>query len=381
LKVLEINDVHHFLELKDEWNRVLARSKDNNIFLTWEYLSTFWKHFGKKARLRILLCINHKEEIISIAPLRQSRYDIVGPFGYNVIEPLGYRGLMPEGGDYTGLILGEKEAECFKLFLNYLIEHDNWDFIYLYDIPATSAIPDIIYKTSEPITKFEITNGAICPYISLPNSIEILISRLSKNLRQNLRKYQRRLKRDFIKVEFKSYEEYGSVNDAMTIFFDLHQRRWKLKGMPGVFSTQEVRNFYIDVARLFAKNGWLALYFLTVNDEPIGATYSVVYNHKAYFCLGGFDPSYSKYSIGHLLHLKTMEICIAKKIKEYDFLKGGEPYKFVWTKHYRRNINIKFVNNKITSKLYHQGIKTIKQIKIDKTLETLSIFNQKRRKH
>jgi hypothetical protein len=122
----EINETNQFLELGHEWNKVLERSRDINIFLAWEYLSTYWRHFGKEKNLRIL-CIEDKNEIIAIAPLRQSRFGFASPLGYEVIEPLGYRGLMPERADYTGLILAEREAECLQLFLNYLVEHDDWD--------------------------------------------------------------------------------------------------------------------------------------------------------------------------------------------------------------------------------------------------------------
>src|SRR3990170_7916708 len=110
LRITEINDTKRFFELKNEWNKVLEKSKDNNVFLTWEFLFTFWNHFGSGKKLRILV-IEDKKEIIAIAPLRQSRYSFGPLLGYNVIEPLGYR-----GADYTGLILTERQQECLQLF-------------------------------------------------------------------------------------------------------------------------------------------------------------------------------------------------------------------------------------------------------------------------
>ena len=373
LKVYEVNNFDEFLELKDVWNRVLAKSRDNNIFLTWEYLFTFWKHFGKNAKLRIL-CVKDRDEIIAIAPFRQSHFNFVSPLGYDVIEPLGYRGLMPEGGDYTGLLLGEKETECLNLFLKYLEEHSDWDFIYMYDVPETSAIPDLLRRTTNSNLKFEITKGVICPYMTLPQSMNIFLEGLDGKFRKNLRRCMRHLMRDYGKVELKKYDQFGSVKDAMETFFKLHQKRWASKQMPGVFSAQAIRNFYLDVAKKFAENGWLALYFLTVNDEPIAAHYCFEYEEKIYFALSGFDPSYARYSIGNLLTLKIIEKCIEKGLKEFDFMKGDEPYKSKWTKIYRINLKIKFVSKRLTSRLYNWGIKTLKKAKIDKTLEKLSIF-------
>jgi len=364
----EINRINQFLELRHEWNKVLERSRDKNIFLTWEYLSTYWKHFGKEKKLRILY-IEDKNEIIAIAPLRRSSYGFASPLGYEVIEPLGYRGLNPEGADYTGLILAEREAECLQLFLNHLVEHDDWDFIYMYDLPRTSMIPDLLPKISKVIPKFELEKGVLCPYLSIPNSMDIFLKELSANFRYNLRRCVRKLDKDYQRVGFKRYDALGSVEEAMDIFFQLHQRRWKSKHMLGAFNTREVRNFYKNVAKLFADNGWLALYFLTVDDEPIAGLYSFEYSQKMYGALSGFDPYYSKYSVGNLVLLKVIEKCIERKMKEFDFMKGGESYKFRYSVKYRRNLRIRFVNKKFTSNLYNWGIKMAKRMKVDKILE------------
>jgi hypothetical protein len=378
LKITEICTLDEFLELRHIWNSILARSRDNNIFLTWEYLSTFWKHFGNMAKLRILL-IKDENEIIAIAPLRQSRYGFAKLFGYNVIEPLGYRGLMPEGGDYTGLILGTKEMECFGLFIKYLAEQKDWDFIYLYDVPEISSFPTLLGKMPK-LIEFEIKSGVMCPYITLPTSMNIFLEELDGKFRKNLRRCLKNLERDYGKIEIKKYSDFSSVKDAMEIFFKLHQERWKSKQMPGVFDKHVIRDFYIDVAKSFEINGWLALYFLTVNGEPIAAHYCFEYGGKLYFALGGFDLNYSRYSVGNLLTLKIIEKCIVKKLKEFDFMKGDEPYKSRWTREYRRNLNIQFVNKKLTSNLYYWGIKKLKQAEIGKTLEKFLHFQLEREK-
>jgi len=362
LQINEISENDEFLESREKWNKVLERSRDNNLYLTWEYLSTYWKHFGKEKKLRIL-CVEDKNDIIAIAPLRQSRFNFANSLSYDVIEPLGY-----QGAAYTGFILAEREAECFKLFLNHLVEHDGWDFIHLFDVPETSSIPDLLPEASEVIPTFELLQSVICPYIPIPNSLDIFMKGLSKKLRSNLRRRMRNLKKDYQRVELKAYNEFGSVEEAMKIYHELHQKRWESKDMPGVFSTQKRRDFSIDVAKHFAANGWLALDFLTANDEPIAVEYCHIYKQRMYGGLSGFDPYYSQYSPGHLVFLKVIEKCIQNKIKEYDFLKGATPYKLEWSAKYRRNLNIRFVNKSFTSKLYHWGIGTVRRMKMKKIL-------------
>jgi CelD/BcsL family acetyltransferase involved in cellulose biosynthesis len=316
-------------------------------------------------RLKIL-CIVHENRTVAIAPLRLSHYNFAAQLPYGVIEPLGYKRAGATGGDYTGLMFPNNETECLYTVLSYLVKHNNWDFIYLIDLPESAIdLSNLAIASKAAALKFKVETGKICPYLPLPNSIDVFNSQISKNLRQNLRKYMRKLKADYQKVEFKKYNEF----DAMMIFFKLHQKRWESKKMHGVFGLQKIRDFYIDVASAYAQNGWLALYFLTANDEPIAANYSVIYDQRLYFCLGGLDPDYIKYSVGNLLHQKAIELCIANGIKEYDFLKGDEEYKFRWCTNYRRNFGIRFVNNKLASNFYYSIVTIAKQLKINRMLQ------------
>jgi CelD/BcsL family acetyltransferase involved in cellulose biosynthesis len=367
LRITEINSFNRFLELRQVWNSVLDRCRDKHVFLTWEYLSTYWKHFGNNKKLRIL-CIENENKIIGIAPFRQSRYNFAGLPSYNVIEPLASK-----RANYTGLMLAEREADCLKLFLSYLVENDDWDFIYLNDLHGTSIIPEILPKVCETVPlKFESMEGAVCPYLPLPNSIDIFMQGLGRNLRYNLRRYANRLEKDYQRVEFKKYDELGSVEESMKIFFELHQKRWKSKGEPGFYYSQKNRDSALDVTKVFANNEWLALYFLTANTEPIAGMLCVEYDNKMYFALSGFDPEYSQYSVGNLLIAKIIEKCIKRKIKEFDFMKGDESYKFDYGGKCRRNFDIKFVNNKLTSKIFHFGTRTIKRMKMGKIFAKFS---------
>jgi CelD/BcsL family acetyltransferase involved in cellulose biosynthesis len=361
LRVTEINSFSEFLEMQDYWNKVLGKCHDNNVFLTWENTFSNARLLEKGERLKILL-VTDENKIVSIAPFKQSPYSLGGFLSYDVIAPLAYR-----TSDYTGIILAERELECLRLMLHYLFKQNDWDFIYLYDVPETSIILSLLPQI-QPDFKFEINPGTICPYLSIPNSEEKLMKNLSAKFRKNLRRSMKKLQEDYGKVELKTNEEVGSLEDATDLFFNLHQQRWKRKGQKGVFASQKDRESTLSLARLFAEKGWLALYFLTVDDKPVAAQYCLQYNRRMYYWLGGFDPTYSPYSVGSLITLKVIEQCIINEIIEYDFMKGDEQYKFNWSTDFRRNMNIKFVNNKLTSKLINFGVASTKKLKIDDKL-------------
>lgn len=77
-----------------------------------------------------------------------------------------------------------------------------------------------------------------------------------------------------LRVEFVRYDKIGTVEEAMTIFFELHQKRQMAKGNSGVFSDGDKKSVHTDVANAFAEKGWLGLFFLTFNGQPVSAVYS-----------------------------------------------------------------------------------------------------------
>jgi hypothetical protein len=305
----------------------------------------------KNQTLRVLY-ITKESKIIAIAPLRQTTHTFKGLFSYSTIDTLDYGSAT----DYTGLILTENPIESLELFLKYLQHQNNWDYFKINDVPETSSIIELLNNNRHTLPKSEITPGEICAYITIPESIEDFLANIP--FRKSLRKGLRNLEKDHGKVELKAYYELGSLDDTMKFFFDLHQKNWTARKEPGAFSSQKTRDIYMDRAKLFEEKGWFALDFLTVNDIPVAAKYSIKYKQKLSACLSGFDPKYASYSVGKLLLIKVIEKCIKEEIKEYDFMKGDESYKFSLTNKYRRNSSIKFVNKRLTSKFIRLGIKT-----------------------
>jgi CelD/BcsL family acetyltransferase involved in cellulose biosynthesis len=350
MKVREVSDL---VELRDDWNSLLEKNiLGDNVFLTWEWLSNSLKHFGGERR-PLVLCVEDKNEILAIAPLMLSKYKLPGFGSIRKIEFIGHR-----HSDYNNFIILKREKECITYVLDYLKEYiENWDWIELKEIPehpnGFSSLETLLAAHQSGLMMRKRVCD-ICPYISLPTTPEDLLKGLSKNMRQNINKYSRKLKESH-KVEFKKYDEAGySVKQAMSLFLDLNERRWASKGMAGSFKSKEdtFRNFHMEVSKCFADKGWLGLYFLFADDEPVAVQYAFEYNSKMYYYLAGFDPKFSDYSIGNLLMMYLLENCIKKGFKEYDLMRGDEPYKLRWTKTYRKNFEARLVKRGISSRFY-----------------------------
>jgi CelD/BcsL family acetyltransferase involved in cellulose biosynthesis len=350
--ILKATEFNEFQTLKDRWNDSLSKSLNNDVFSTWEWLSTWWKHFGEGKRLVILL-IEDKNKTLAIAPFMYSKHSFLS---FGNLKKISFVG-SPES-DYTGFILREKKRKFLELFFDYLNGHIDWDYLELKDIPETSASADLLRRI--PLEKqYEHWDERVCnlcPYVLLPSSMDVFMKELGRSMRRNLRRYLRKLKKEY-RVELKKYNEIGSVKEAMETFIRLHQKRWKSKGEPGGFNNPFFRNFHIDVAKCFAEKGWLGLYFLTANDEPISAEYNFEYNEKNYNYLPGWDVEYSQYRVGQLIQMHIIEDCIQKGLKEYDMMRGDEPYKSEWTTLARKNLEVRFVRKGTFPRIYNWLIK------------------------
>jgi len=345
LKLHVIEDFNEFENLRNVWNSILQRSFDNNIFSTWEWLWCWWKHFGKSRELRLMI-IEEDGKVAGFAPLMVSNYSFRHFGELRRVEFIG----SPHA-DYNNFILLKKEVKYAKLFLDGLMEYSDWELLDLRDIHEESVSAELLRSLCSKENPLKLIDGTLCPYIRLPSSVDSFIQSLSRNMRRNLRKRVRKLHKRY-RVEFKSQRDFDSVDEAMRIFFKLHQERWKSKGEPGVFSSEDFRNFHTEIAKIFDEKGWLDLHFLTVDDEPVAAAYTFNYNLKKYGYLTGFDPTFRKYGVGNLLKMHLVEECIKKGFREYDLTRGFEPYKADWATNVRKNFVVRFVRRGLFVKMY-----------------------------
>lgn len=319
MRVIEVNKYSDFLALEGIWKDALQRCDYHTVFSTWEWLTTWWKHFGNNRRLLVLLA-EENGKIIGIAPMMYSVHRMLG-LRQGKIEFIS----TPDG-DYNDFILIERKEECLRLFFDHLNRFpENWNCMDLVDIPQSSECLPFLDNVSRSL-------GSVhnCPFVSLPRSYEDFLKSLSHNLRYDIRRNLRRLEREGYKVSCDSYSETRSFAEGIDAFFRLHQKRWKSKGYGGVFAEERMSRFHLDIAKTLSQKGWLGLFLLNLSENPVAALYGFKYRSKFYCYLSGLDPRYGRYSIGNLLLSFVIAHCIEEGLLEFDLLRGAEEYKDRW---------------------------------------------------
>lgn len=343
LKVVRLDSFEQIQEFNVQWNDLLNSSKDDHVFLTLEWLSSWWKHFGAQREL-FLLAVEDKNRILAVAPLMATTYRL---FGIQIrrIEFIG-----TPTSDYHTFILADKSQKCARIILDY-VKDCSWDCIELKSIPEDSETASALRVVSK--ESFDLRERVldVCPYVPLPATFEEYHQQLHYKMRKNMRRTERNLRKEH-RVEFKPHTEMGSLEDAMDAFFKLHQQRWQSKGYSGIFSTQALRDFHLEVAKRFDEKGWLRLYFLTVDDKPVSVEYSFRYKQKLFDYLTGFDPAYSRYGVGNLTLMHAFERTIESGSYEFDFMRGDHAYKDQFNALIRKNIELSAIRRRPVPMVY-----------------------------
>src|SRR5262249_8081232 len=111
----------------------------------------------------------------------------------------------------------------------------------------------------------------------------------------------------------------------------LHNLRWDARGGGSTtFSSAAQLAFHDEATRIFLTRGWLRLYTLRLNGEVAAALYGFAYRGKFYFYQSGFNPEYSKHSLGLVTMGLTIQSALAESLEEFDLLFGHEGYKALW---------------------------------------------------
>jgi len=222
MQIREITDAEEFNILKSKWNKLLKKSRSNNIFLTHQWLYTWWKYFGEGKRLKIILVEEENGELVGIAPL------ILEKFYF--LKRLTFIGAHQS--DYHDFILfPRQEKRVLGAIIEYLYKTSDWDVMDLKEIPEDSETLKVL--DGSPYLKRN-TVQSTCPVLNLPESWDDLFSNFSKKMRRNLRYNLNYLNNKF-QINYENCERNDSLKRNMEVLFELHQKRWRKRGLEGAF--------------------------------------------------------------------------------------------------------------------------------------------------
>jgi CelD/BcsL family acetyltransferase involved in cellulose biosynthesis len=323
------------------WRALQRRASPRNVFLTWEWLSAWWRFEGGKNSLYVLAIEDAEGELVGVAPLMLGTRQAPG---LARLREARFLGTGAATSDYLEFLseAGREDAVA-ACAAAYLFEHrEAWDLLRLEEVPEASPALRALRREFVGSHLWAEARPTLCPYLPVSGSWEAFLNSQSRNFREKLR-YKRRVLMEKLNGRLVVCESPEEVTRALEALFEFNPRRWREQGERSAFMEEGFRQFHREVAQRFLASGWLDLSFIEVDDKIVAVLYSFRYANKIFFYNSGFHPCWARYGPGNVLLGYGIERAFADGVEEFDFLGGTSPYKYNWTNVQRRALNLMII--------------------------------------
>src|SRR5258707_33767 len=255
-----------------EWNSLLPHNATNEIFLTWEWQSTWWQIY-KPGDLWVVAARDESNRLVGLAP-----WFIYQP--ERVVRTIG----CVEVTDYLDvLVLPEARDEFYSAITDFLARHSGeFSRVSLCNIPAGTPTLDVLPRVlMENGFTVEVKHEDVCPYIPLPGDFEGYLQQLDKKQRHEIRRKLRRAEEPSEageKIEWYIVGPEHNLPDEMEKFMALMAASHPNKAQ--FLEDSQNKAFFRAITPRLAACGWLMLSFLTVNGQPAAAYLNFDYNNR-----------------------------------------------------------------------------------------------------
>ncbi len=338
-------------DLQQPWRDLLARSPQRNLFLTPEWIATWWEHFGAGRELWLLV-VREGDRMVGLAPMTVTReFD-----GRMPARVLGFmRNRHMSRGDF---IIPERRGEVVTALVAYWRgQARDWDVLRLQDVPEESgslrAVEEALGGTG--LDPLPAATRRTLDYLPLQGTWEDYVRGRSHGFRRNLRRERDAMERAG-EVEFVRACAPEDVARSMAWLFDLEARSWKAGAATTAFAARD-RAFHVALAARFSARGGVENRFLRLDGTGIAGLQSFLYDGVLTMVLTYYDPAFRALSPGrNLVGRAVSDAWREGSVREIDF-NGTSPFLRRWTGR-TRPLGVLYAHNR---RLYSQLILGLKR--------------------
>lgn len=320
-----------FIALEKSWDRLLEQSDANTLFLSWNWINSWYNTSPSLIRPYIVI-IELSGDIVAIAPFYIEDYKLAKCIPYKALKCLADQGI---GSEYANFIVAQDLPSYCTIKLKNLLWQEvsrsshRWDFIWLSNVAAWSKGGQSLLEALNQQANLSYNQRDIeFASTELTTFDKGILPKLSKSLRTNIKQTTKHLEKKGL-VNIRLTQHIDELPQHLNNLFQLHNRRWSDTGNSGSFARRPALvAFYNSFAPLALKNNQLRLLRLEVNGEIQAMQLGYVYDGKFLAIQEGFNPDFVP-GTGQVLRHAAFKACQDEGLIEYDFLA-------IYTDHKRR---------------------------------------------
>jgi CelD/BcsL family acetyltransferase involved in cellulose biosynthesis len=326
--VVEVTGRTAFMALEPEWN-ALVESTADEPFYRHEFFRVWVDNFAPESRLRVLTLRDTEGRLTAALPLMAGRASLYG-------VPVRQLSATANPHSCRFDVVAREPGAAAAAFLEHLRTDRDWDVLLLTDVPEGGAgwsLYEAARAAGLPVGTWESLQS---PYIPLPGAWEAYQRTLPSKFKANCRRRRRKLE-ERGRVTVERVEGGPDLEAKLEEGFALEASGWKGRRGTAMAQDARTRGFYSELARTAGYAGRLALYYLRVDGRAVAFQYALEYGGRYFLLKPGYDESLGDCSPGQLLMEDVLRDCMARGLREFDFLGPDMVWKRDWTDKVRRH--------------------------------------------
>ncbi len=334
--VEEIGDLDSLQSYRIVWNSLLHSTPGASFFHTFDWLDTYWRHFGHGQQLRVLV-VRAADQPIGIVPLcirtENRRLGKVRVLTY----PL-------DGWGASYGPLGDCQAATLLLAMQHIKQSPrDWDMI---DLPWIDHRGLDRGRTARAMN----TMGLACTssednvnsYLDLSQGWEAYLASRCSKIRREFRVALRRFGDDHCtenssesKAEYVRHRPCAHANGDGDPGWDLYdeceqvaENSWQSRSTDGnTLCHPRYRAFLRDAHAAAARRGMLDMNVLRVNGQAVAFNYNYHHDGVVFGLRTGFRRDAPSRSVGATLTMLTIYDAFRRGDRRFELGVGGQEYK------------------------------------------------------
>jgi len=331
LSIDAVTTAGEFSSLAPSWNDLLSASPRRSLYLTHEWLTSWWSTHAAPGMELCVLIARDEQGIAGLAPLVTLTRRYLG-VPVRLIEFLSMSMYADHPASVTGSldwVIRREPEGVLGAFFDYIVRRkDTWQGLRLHPVPSDSPYLSLAVRESSrrglTALRRTVLDDAV---IGCAGGWDRFYGSLTGDFRRTLRRRSERLAA-LGGVAYRRIDgmEIGSMFERL---LDIEKRSWKWER--GVsLNSAATGSFFREFVRKAASRGWLRTWVLTLRDEDIAYELCISFDGDLHCLKKSYDMRYRDSFPGGLLERHIYEEAFRAGVNRIHTLWGDAEHKLRW---------------------------------------------------
>ena len=333
----EDGDYRLIEKISAQWQALNNEGPCCQPFFRPEWISAYLRAFAPASRL-ILISAWKGELLRGVLPL------ISDSLSSGLINFRVFRSASNIHSCRFDLIHGSNDKEeVARSVWNHLANRNDWDLIQLQDVPEDAAFnlcTSIAEEEKYNTAKIESVSP---PYLNINDDIDN--QKNGKQFRSRLGKKKQKLESSTGALVLEKISQYDQ--NILNDFFEMEGSGWKAQEGTAIKCSAETLQFYSEITKNAACNGYLSIYRLQSAQETIAIHLGLTMGDCYYLPKIAYAENFSEFSPGQILIKEIINNSKENGFSRIDFLGSTAQWKSVWTSQFNKHSTHHIFRNNI----------------------------------